>query len=58
MKVAEREGSVSPRPYGTRVCAWGAFPGFRFASSGAILDASLRDVREHVTGWPVGKDLL
>jgi hypothetical protein len=33
-----------------------AFPGFRFAPSWAILDASLRDDRAHLTGWPVEKN--
>ena len=43
MNMFEREERDSPRPYGTRKRHWDAIPGFRFASSGAILASSLRE---------------
>jgi len=43
MNMFERKERDSPRPYGTRKRHWDAIPGFRFASSGAILVPSLRE---------------
>jgi hypothetical protein len=43
MNMVKREGRGSPRPYGTRKHDRDAFPGLRYAPSGAILVPSLRE---------------
>jgi hypothetical protein len=47
----------SQRPSRAREFGRGAFPGFRYAASGAIFDASLQDERLNLTGWDERLDL-
>src|SRR5271157_6317501 len=41
---------VSFRPYGAGESAWNAFPGLRYAPSGAILGPSLREETQRFAG--------